>query len=41
MEEVAELFTSVKETIVQQSSIIESMRTDIAAVKEEQQHLNS
>lgn len=39
--EVVQLIASLKETIVQQSSIIESMRTDIAAIKEEQQYLKN
>ena len=39
--EVVEIIASRKETIEQQSSITEIMRTEIAAIKEEQQYLKS
>jgi hypothetical protein len=36
-----ELITSIRETMAQQNIIIESVRTDLAVIKAEQQYLKS
>lgn len=41
MAEVVELIVSLKETIAQQSSIIESFRSELVTIKEEQRYLKN